>query len=321
MEIILDNKNGKLWDLSQVISGASWKTVRIGAGATFEFTLVDRGIYQYKDFAINNGDIIRVNVDGVNVFLGYIFDISEGMDEAVKIKAYDQIRYLQANESFVFKNRTADFIIKKVASEFGLKVGDIPATGYVIPKMVQDNKKALDTVYMGLDLTLINSGRNFVFFDDFGKLSIRNIVDWKLDFVIGDNSLLTDYDYKRSIDDETYNKIKIVQNNKKTGKRDVYIAQDSNNMVKWGTLQLYQVADEKMNAAQINKSLSELAKLHNRERKSLSVEARGDVRVRAGCSVPIFIDRIGLKVYFVVDEVTHSWSGADHKMKLKLVVI
>lgn len=321
MEIMLDNRNGKLWDLSGVVTGVTWKTIRIGAGATFDFTFVDRGIYQYKDFAINNGDVIRVKDGENNIFYGYIFDISEEMDESIKIKCYDQIRYLQANDTYVFKDKTADHIIKKIAGDFKLKTGDIPPTGYVIPKMSEDNKKLLDIIYKALDLTLINSGRNFVFYDDFGKLSIRNLVDWKLDFVIGDNGILIDYDYKRSIDDETYNKIKIVQNNKKTGKRNVFIAQDSENIGKWGLLQLYQVADEKMNAAQINKSLGELAKLHNRERKSLNLEAIGDLRVRAGCSVPIFIDRLGLKVYFVVDEVTHTWSGVDHKMKLKLVVI
>lgn len=321
MEIILDNKQGKLWDLSGVASGVSWKTVRIGSGATFEFTLVDRGIYQYKDFTINNGDIIRVKDGETKVFLGYVFDIGEGMDEAVKVKCYDQIRYLQASDTYVFKNKTADTIIKKIASDFGLKVGNLPSTGYVIPSMVEDNKKLLDTTYKALDLTLVNSGRNFVFFDDFGELSIRNLVDWKLEFVIGDNSLMTDYDYSRSIDNETYNRIKIVQNNKETGKRNVFIAQDSNNINKWGMLQLFQVADEKLNAAQINQTLTQLAKLHNRERKSLSVEAIGDTRVRAGCSIPIFIDRLGLNVYFVVDEVTHTWSGVDHKMKLKLVVV
>ena len=321
MEITLDNKNGKLWDLSPVSTDVSWKTVRIGAGATFEFTLITGGIYQFKDFSINNGDVIRVVKDKEQVFYGYVFEITEGMDEAVKVKAYDQIRYLQANDTYVFKNTTADQIIKKIANDFKLKLGSVPATGYTIPSMVEDNKKLLDIIYKALDLTLIRAGRNFVFYDDFGKLTIRNIVDWKLDFVVGDNSLMTDYEHKRSIDSDTYNRIKIVQNNKKTGKRNVFIAQDSANIAKWGLLQLYQVADEKLNAAQINQNLTQLAKLHNREMRSLTVDAIGDIRVRAGCSIPIFIDRLGLNVYFVVDEVSHTWSGVDHKMKLKLVVI
>lgn len=320
MEITLDNKNGKLWDLTPVASGISWKTVRIGAGASFEFTLVTGGIYQDKGFVINNGDVIRIVEGKEQVFYGYVFEISEGMDEAVKVKAYDQIRYLQANDTYVFKNTTADQVIKKIANDFKLKTGTLPATGYAIPSMIEDNKKLLDIIYKALDLTLINSGRNFVFYDDFGKLTIRNVVDWKLDFVVGDNSLMTDYDHKRSIDGETYNRVKIVQNNKKTGKRNVFIAQDSANIAKWGLLQLYQVADEKLNAAQINQSLNQLAKLHNREMRSLSVDAIGDIRVRAGCSIPIFIERLGLNVYFLVDEVSHSWSGVDHKMKLKLVV-
>lgn len=68
---------------------------------------------------------------------------------------------------------------------------------------------------------------------------------------VGDRSIATGYTYESEIDSETYNKIKLVRDNKTTGKRDVYIFQDSNNMTFWGVLQDYETVQEGMNEAQI----------------------------------------------------------------------
>lgn len=321
LEVLIDNKNGNVWDISEIAQSVSWKTSRIGKASTLDVTLIRRGIYQDKSFAINNGDIIRVRKDSANIFYGFVFDIGSGKDEEVRVKAYDQLRYLMANDTYVFKNVTATQVIRQIAGDFGLKTGQLADTGYKIPAMVEDGKKLLDIICKALDLTLINSGKNFIFFDDFGQLALRNVTEWKVDFVIGDESLLYDYDYKRSIDDETYNRIKLVQDNKKTKKRDVYIAQDSTNIGQWGRLQFYDKVDENMNQAQINVLLKQLLELKNRERKSLRLQSLGDPRVRAGCYIPVIIEKIGVNQYFLVDECQHKFDGDDHTMTIDLKVI
>ncbi|WP_328802032.1 hypothetical protein T3H97_06380 [Paenibacillus sp. LX16] len=321
MEILLDNKNGRVWDVSQIVSDATWTTKRIGAASSFEFTMIKGGIYQDPSFVINNGDVIRVRDGDWNIFYGYVFEINESRDESVKVKCYDQIRYLMSNDTYVFKGIKASDVVRRIADDFGLKTGTLQDTGYVIPVMIEDNKKLLDTIWKALDLTLIHSGQNFIFFDDFGKLMVRRLSELKVNIGIGDESLMTDFEYTRSIDTDTYTKIKIVQNNKKTGKRDVYIAQDSANSARWGQLQLYQVADEKQNAAQINQLLSQLAQLKNRETRSLSLTAIGVPGIRAGSFIPVVIEELGLSQYFCVDECSHSFEGAVHTMKLKLVVV
>ncbi|MEC0234466.1 hypothetical protein P4H71_09020 [Paenibacillus kribbensis] len=321
MEILLDNKNGRVWDVSQITADATWASKRIGTASSFEFTLIKGGIYQDPSFAINNGDVIRVKDGEWNIFYGYVFEISESRDESVKVKCYDQIRYLMSNDTYVFKGIKASDVVRRIADDFKLKTGTIQDTGYVIPVMIEDNKKLLDIVWKALDLTLIHAGQNFIFYDDFGKLMVRRLSELKVSTAIGDGSLMTDYEYSRSIDSDTYTKIKIVQNNKKSGKRDVYIAQNSANAARWGQLQLYQVADEKQNAAQINQLLSQLAQLKNRETRSLSLTALGAPGIRAGSYIPVVIEGLALSQYFCVDECSHSFEGAVHTMKLKLVVI
>ncbi len=152
-------------------------------------------------------------------------------------------------ETYVFNGKRADEIMAQIAADFGLKIGTLENTGYMIPSMIEDGQTLFDIVLKALDYTLINTGKMFVLWDDFGSLKISDVEKSKLDLFVGDSSLATGFTYETDIDSETYNKIKLVQDNKTTGKRDVYIFQDSNNMKFWGVLQDYEVVDEKMNEA------------------------------------------------------------------------
>lgn len=323
LKILIDNKDGNVWDISQLVADVTWKTSRIGKASSLEFTLIKNALNQDAAFKYSNGDIVRVQEaeEDINVFYGYVFSIEGGNDEAVKITCYDQLRYLMANETYVLANVTASEVIKTIAADFNLQLGRIDDTGYRIPTMSEDNQKLLDIICKALDLTLINSGKNYVFFDDFGALSVRNIEDFLLDFIIGDGSLMTDYSHKVSIDSDTYNKIKLYKDNKDTGKREIYLAYDSVNMAKWGVLQLYQSVDENMNFAQIDEMLKTLSALKNRESRTLKIEAVGDLRVRAGSYVRIQIAEYGINQPFLVDECNHTFDGTDHTMALELKAI
>lgn len=319
MEVLIDNRDGTVWDMP--VSSVQWKTSRIGKAGTLDAKLI---IEQPTKFPVNSGAIIRVTDGEYNFFYGYVFETGFNTSSEFSVKAYDQLRYLMYNDTFVFSSTTATAGIKKIAADAGLKIGTFEDTGYKVPAMVEDNKKALDVVAKFLDSTLIATNRNYVLFDNFGKLELRNINNMAIsadDFYIGEESLLFDFEYKKSIDEETYNRVKIVQDNKKTGKREVYIAQDSANIAKWGRLQEFRKVDEKMTAAQIKDLLDKLIKLRNRETKSLKLNCLGHWKVRAGCFVFVYIEKIGIKQYFLVDECTHNWEGGVHTMQLDLKVI
>lgn len=316
LEILFDNRDGKIYDISNMATTVSWKTVRIGQPGSLDVSLV-----KHKDLHIDPGAVIRVRDGQNNIFYGYVFTIEQGDNDEVSITAYDQIRYLLSKDTFIFANATAGEIIRKVAGDFGLKVGNLAGTGYRIPTLVEDNQTGLDVICKALDLTLIATGNIYVFYDNFGSLTLTNAADMRIDVAIGDESLAYEYGYKRSIDDDTYNRIKLVQDNKDTGKREVYITQDSANIAKWGRLQYFDVVDEKMNAAQIKELLNTLIQLKNRERRSLKIDAIGDLRIRAGCYIPVILNDLGINQYFLVDECTHKWEGDDHTMSITLKVV
>ncbi|MBO9610390.1 MAG: hypothetical protein J7639_30805, partial [Paenibacillaceae bacterium] len=205
VELVIDNKNGMMWDISAIAADIEWKTSRIGKPGSLSFTLIKGAIYQSVDFQYHNGDIVRFRFGDRDVFYGYIFSIDGGKDENVSIVAYDQIRYLLTTDTYVLKNVTASDVVRQIAADTELAVGRLDDTGYKIPTMIEDGRKLLDIICKALDLTLIHTGRNFFLYDDFGSLSVRNVEDLLLDFIVGDGSLMTDFSIKTSIDSDTYN--------------------------------------------------------------------------------------------------------------------
>ncbi|KUP25887.1 hypothetical protein [Paenibacillus sp. DMB5] len=320
MKLLVKNKDGLLWDISAIAADISWKTSRSGKPATLEITLVDSGIYQHPRFNIGNGDIVQFSKDGRDAFYGFVFSIATGADREIKLTAYDQIRYLLGNGSYVLQNVTANELVAKIAKDYGLQTGVLDEAQYRIPSLIEDNKKLLDIIMGAVGSELQNSGQLLAFYDDFGKLALRNMQSMLLNVVLGAGRYLYDYSLKRSIDEDTYNTIFLYRDNKETGKREFYPVTDKENVARWGILQLYQQADDKAAAAQIREKADNLLKLHNREKLSLTVQAIGDMRVRAGNFIYVLLDEFETQL-FLVDECSHKISGGEHTMSLTIKVV
>ena len=322
IQLLLDNKNGNVFDISELVSGVTWKTKRKNKPSSLDFEIL-----KDKQITINNGDVVSFKVNNNKVFYGYVFDNGGNKELEIKITAYDQLRYLLFNDTYIFKNKKASQIISQIAKDVGLRIGTIENTGYVIPQLLEDDKKLLDIIYSALEKTLMSNKTTYTLYDDFGYLNLRNINNMKQPVVISDDSNLGDYDWKNSIDSDTFNRVKIVRDNKETKGRDVYISQDSSNIVKWGRLQYYKKVDEKMNKAQIQQMVNATLKLKNRETKTLklknviSTDIVADLKLRAGAGVYVDIKEKGIKQYYLIEEATHKFEGCNLVMDFNLKVV
>ena len=70
------------------------------------------------------------------------------------------------------------------------------------------------------------------------------------------------FSYESSIDEQTYNKIKLAFNNEKTGKRELFIAQDGEKMNQWGVLQYFEEVQTKTGASAKANALLKLCLLY-----------------------------------------------------------
>ncbi|ULO08142.1 hypothetical protein H1230_04690 [Paenibacillus sp. 19GGS1-52] len=320
MELLVKNKEGRIWDISGIVTDISLKTARTGKPATLELTLVDSGVYQHPKFGISNGDIVQFSKDGMDVFYGFVFSLDTGSDEQIKLTAYDQIRYLLGNGSYVLQDVTASEVIQKIAKDYGLKTGLLDQTEYRIPSLIEDDKKLLDIIMGAIGSELQYKGKLMAFYDDFGKLTLHKPEAMLLNLVLGAGHYLYDYSLKRSIDDDTYNTIFLYKDNEEIGQREFFPVSDKENVKRWGILHLYQKADDKANDAQIREKANNLLKLHNREKLSLSVQAIGDMRVRAGNFIYVLVADFETQL-FLVDQCTHKISGGEHTMSLDIKVV
>jgi hypothetical protein len=259
-----------------------------------------------------------MSVDGTDLFYGFVFSKKRDKDGLISVTAYDQLRYLKNKDCYIYpKAMTAAQLIKILAAEYQLKAGIIEDTQYIIQKRVEDNATLFDIIQTALYLTLQNKKKLYVLYDDFGKLTLKDVERLKLDLLI-DAGVAEDYDYESSIDSNTYNRIKLYYDNEKAGTREVYKAQSGENINKWGVLQLCESIKEKTNG---QAKADALLGLYNKKTRTLSIKnACGDIQVRAGTSVAIQLNLGDITVnnYMLVEQAKHIFKNKEHLMSLDL---
>lgn len=310
IELLIEH-NKKLYQ-PIVEEGIQWTTERAGSPSTLKFTVVKDDVISFQE-----GSAVRMKVDGKNVFYGFVFTKKRNKQHHIEVTAYDQLRYLKNKDTYVYENKTASQIVQMIANDFNLNLGKIEPTKYVIPSRVEDNQSLFDIIQNALDLEVQNKGELFCLYDDFGSLTLQNIASRKLDLLI-DADVAEDFDYTSSIDQQTYNKIKLTYDNDKTGEREIYIAQDSSKINAWGVLQFH----ESLQKGENGKAKADaLLKLYNKKTRNLKIDnAFGDVRCRAGTMVPVqlYLGDMSVSNYLLVEKATHTFKNNQHLMSLNL---
>ena len=317
VELLISDPSGTKAYLPIVEEGIEWSTERRSTPGKLTFSLLKDDVINFQE-----GAAVRLKVDGKPVFFGFVFTKKRDREGIISVTAYDQLRYLNNKDTYVYENKTASQFVKMLAADFSLNVGTLEDTKFVIASRVEDNTSLFDMIENALDLTLQNTKQMFVLYDDFGKLTLKNIASMKVGegntFLMIDEETGENFDYSSSIDDNTYNKIKLTYNNEDTGKREVYIAQDSIHMNAWGVLQHYDTLQKGENG---QAKADALLKLYNTKTRNLKItNAMGDIRVRAGSMVIVNLGLgdMNMKNFMLVEKVTHTFKLDQHFMDLTL---
>ena len=308
----------KGYDYSKNVKNISYATYRTGRASSFTFDIV--GLSD----DIQCGYWVLCEVDGYKLFRGYIFKISRDKHGVANILAYDQLRYLKTNHSYAFTGRSADEIIRQIANDFILSVGSLAQVPYKIPSLICEDMSLFDVVEKALKQTLNYTGLIYVLYDDFGELTLKQASELQKNKIIGDRSA-NNYNYTLDIDSETYNQVRLVKENKETGKADVVIVNDSSTINKWGLLQLYAKVDENANEAQMKESAETRLKYYNRELETIAFQnVIGDYEIRAGVMIPVKIEKLTKfrnPYWLLCENVTHKINGNVHLMDVSCKIL
>ena len=303
-------------DYTDVIQKAELTTNRFDSPAKLSFTCLEK-----SGIGIAEGSSVELSVDGVKMFKGYVFTAERNRDGEVAYVAYDQLRYLKANASYVFGAMTLPQIIQQIAADFNLTCGTLEEPGYAFPCLIKENVSCLDIIFDALAETIIQTGKIYVFYDNAGALSLTEARNMYSTVLLGDGSLVTDYTYKRDIDSDTYNRVKLVRPNKDTGRADTYVHEDTETIGKWGLLQYYDQVDENLNEAQIDQMCAQYLQYYNRVLQTLTIEAIGVPGLRAGMIIPVRfgdINDLSVSRLLLAEKVTHTFEADDHTMSIEV---
>ncbi|MCL1866303.1 MAG: hydrolase [Oscillospiraceae bacterium] len=267
---------------------------------------------------VREGDSVSLRVDGVGVFFGVVFGRRKDSERVVHFFAYDQLRYLKNKDTYVYSGKRASDVVCMIAADYKLRLGEVRQTGYVIPQRIEDNVALIDIVGNALDIELEQCGQRFVLFDDFGKLSLKRECEMycsdENDFVRVNESSAEKFDFYSSVDKRS-NRVKVSRLDRKSGRREVFVAKDEDSESRLGILQQYvKVTGRDEN---LGSKASAVLALRNHDERSLSVKnAVGDARVRGGCVIRIDMDDFcGLAS---VMKCVHKFSGGGHLMDLEV---
>lgn len=284
---------------------------RTGSPGKLTFTTL-----KVDGLSFQEGDSVCFYYDEKLVFKGYVFTKKRDKEHRISVTCYDQIRYLKNKYTYVFENKTATEIVKALCNDFGLQVGSMDNTNYVIPTIAEENKAALDIVLEVLEETLLNTGNMFVFYDDGGELKLQNCANMLSTTLICEETA-ENFDYSSSIDDETYNEVVLYYSDKERGIQ-LYTAHSPSTIKKWGNLRYF----EKIDTPTIGQNKADsLLKLYNKKTRELKVTgAFGDITVRGGTMIPTTLNLgdIITNNYLLVQKVTHTFKDNEHTMDLTL---
>jgi len=204
-----------------------------------------------------------------------------------------------------------------IAEDYRLNVGSLESGGYSMTQY-EEEETLYDIIQNAMDLTLMNTGTLFVLYDDFGKLTLKNIESMKTNILI-DEETGENYTYTSSIDELTYNQIRLYYDNEETGTREVYIAKDSENINRWGVLQY----TEQLNDPTSGQVKAD-ALLEYYDKVTRGLDVSGCVmkgKLQAGNSVGVILNLGEIKIqnYMVAEKVTHHITTDHWSADLRLI--
>lgn len=288
-------------------------TERVGVPGKLSFRVIKEQVISFHE-----GDAVTLHSGDMDVFFGYVFKKQRDSDGTINVLAYDQLRYFKNKDTYTYSDLTASEVISRIAADCGVRCGEFADTGYRIESRVESGKSLMDIAQTAIELTFEATGRLYVLYDEYGALRLENVENMAYDLLIHAGAA-SDYDYSSSIDDGTYNSIKLEYSGGDSGETAYYCASDQELMNRWGKLQYYGRVDSGDSGAAIAKNL---LRIYSAKTRKLKISGTiGDARVRAGYLLPVQMDLGDLEYnsFFLAEKVIHTFRDDIHTMDITLV--
>lgn len=307
----------------------TWTLDRWGSPGKLTFKVLQDDTLDFEE-----GNCVQLRYGDLDLFKGYVFTKKQDRNSVVSVTAYDQLRYLKNKDIYQFVNIKASEVVQRIAEDFKLTVGEVEDTKYVIPKMRSSNETLFDTIGKALAHTYLYSKTEkgepekkfYILYDNFGRLCLKEVGSLDVPILI-DSETAENFSFESSIDKDTYNTIKLYEDDKQSGKRQVYIARNEAFQQRWGILQKTESINSKK-CANPDEKAKRMLDSYNFAKKTLTISnALGDCRVRAGSRIWVSLkvkdstSNLGdgkQAVQMLVESVKHKFTNDYYTMDLTL---
>ncbi|WP_209446903.1 XkdQ/YqbQ family protein [Paenibacillus jamilae] len=275
---------------------------------------------------IQKGAEIRFTSKNVELFRGMIFADKIDSKGQMTVTAYDENIFLtKSKDTKKFVKKTATAIIKALCSEFGIPVGTVADTGYIIPKLILRDKTLWEMMVTALTVSYHQTGRKYFIFSKGGKLqlSARKDVVAKINLETGLN--IIDASFSSSIE-EMRTKVKVVGEVKggkdakgnETKQEISATAKNDKLIAKFGLMQHLENMSGDVTKSQIEQRAKELLKQLAVIADDSTLNCLGVDEVISGCAVYAYEPITGIKGGYYVSADSHSWQGGSHTMNITI---
>ena len=314
---ILVIKQGAAYDMSQLASRIRWSGRRGAAARGLEITFIDDDgpMRDRADLSVETGNSVIFYWKNEELFRGLFVRQNQSKRKTLIAKAYDVgIRLANNFDTFCYTNKTASEIFRDVCNRFGIPMGEVVDTRYVIPELPKPMTTAWDVVTDALAITYAATGVRYypIVRRESASLIERrlNIHQWVIETGVN----LIDYTQTKSIE---HIKTRIVL---LSSEGEVLAAAENAELKqRLGTFQLIKRVDDDMNAGQLSQLVNATLAENNQDTQHLTITAKGLPEVITGRGVFVAVKPLDISRSYYIEQDAHIFDGQAHTMDLELV--
>ena len=304
------------YDISDLVMQVKWGGRKGSSSRTIDVTLLDDDQQDNARAGVNveDGNQCIFSWNGKELFRGILMKQGQTQKKQLTFKAYDNGIYLANNkDTFVYTNKTADFIFKDICKRFGLPYSEAAACSYKVPELTKPKTTAFDAIADALSQDFNATGTRHYIDSQKGSLRLltrrENIMQWVLE--VGSN--IISYNSSVSIE-KVKTRIKLLSDEGTVlaEKKDAALEK------KIGVMQDIDEPDETLNSAQLQELVASMLDESKAPTRSLKLDTLGIPDVVSGLGVFVIIPALGISKTFYVDEDMHTFKDNYHRMTVTL---
>lgn len=307
--------NGRYMELdgrvkSVTVGGDTAKSYRTASVSIINAVTLRKSVLQFE-----NGKELRVIYDGVEIFRGIVMQHTINTDADTTLTAHDYNFYLTKNADTVnYKNRRADEILHDLCSKFGIPVGSIANTRYVLKKFIKSGT-VYELIMEALKETQLQTGKTYRIRNRNGAVELTDIEQVDAVVTLKNGQHITSAEYSESIED-LQTRVKLTGGDEKNPITAIATATTSG---QYGVMQHYEHISDVKKASELRQKAKAMADEMSRPKTSVRVEALGNPIVMSGTAVGVIESMTRLSGTYAVESDSHNFNAdGSYLMSLTL---